>query len=141
MGMALPLGSHMGMCRVYEPPFHFKTFFSNNTGKNMMSASHGRFLHFPMLPATVLLATTCVLADHLLAIPEFSMVDLIRALTDNLTHCIVGMLTWVIATYSDLMPTKRYVMEALACGVISSAVDVDHFLAAKSLNLKVGSNL
>lgn len=56
-----------------------------------------------------------------------------KALIDNSTHAIVGFLSALIVFIDQ--SDKIYL--ALACMLMSSLVDADHFLAAKSFKLSV----
>ena len=62
----------------------------------------------------------------------------VKASLDSAVHGLVALLSWMLVRYSDV---KVAWLEAIVCGVMSMAVDVDHFIAAKSLNLKVNSAL
>ncbi len=55
---------------------------------------------------------------------------LIRALLDNICHCLVGVLSWCIISYPKLI-----LYEIIAVGFMSSIIDIDHFISARSLNL------
>ena len=55
---------------------------------------------------------------------------LFKALMDNSSHLLVGVLSWCIISYPKL---KFY--ETLAVGFFSSIIDIDHFISAKSFQL------
>lgn len=55
---------------------------------------------------------------------------LLRALMDNSSHLLVGVLSWCIIAFPKL---KFY--EVLAVGFFSSIIDIDHFISAKSFQL------
>lgn len=55
---------------------------------------------------------------------------LIRALMDNATHTLVGLISWFIIVYP-----KVSTGELLAVGFFSSIIDIDHFISAKSFSL------
>ena len=55
---------------------------------------------------------------------------LLHALADNGTHAAIGLVAWSIATYPRL---NLYQLVAMA--ILTSAVDLDHFVAAKSMQL------
>ncbi|KAL0275385.1 UNVERIFIED_CONTAM: hypothetical protein PYX00_003244 [Menopon gallinae] len=67
--------------------------------------------------------------------------DLAAAVCDNITHAIVGVFVWlsVILGRSPIGPTNY--IEIVTCGLISSFIDLDHFMAARSFNLKDAVNL
>lgn len=60
----------------------------------------------------------------------------LRCVTDNLTHFCLGIISWLIVTSYEKF-SVRLVFKSLICGIFASLIDVDHFLMAKSLNLKV----
>lgn len=76
------------------------------------------------------IAVTCVVGDNRL---KASIKPVIKAAFDNVTHGIVGLLSAsiVIGAQAD----KLYL--AVACMMISSLIDADHFIAARSLKLSV----
>lgn len=55
---------------------------------------------------------------------------LIRALMDNGCHSLIGALSWFIITY----PNTNF-LEFILSGFLSSIIDIDHFLSAKSFSL------
>ncbi|XP_066999453.2 uncharacterized protein [Anabrus simplex] len=60
----------------------------------------------------------------------------LKALVDNVTHCVIGLITWVIAILGSERIGISHCFEVLLCGIFSSMIDVDHFIAAGSLKLK-----
>ena len=90
----------------------------------------------PVLPLHLLLLGVCLLGDHLLltlATPAA------RALADSGTHAAVAALCWalVISSSSCSAHSCSCWGQLLLSGVLSSAIDVDHFILARSLHLKV----
>lgn len=75
-------------------------------------------------------AITCWLGDLKL---RRTSEPLIKALADSATHGLVGLFTAaiILTECSD----KLYL--AVGCMVMSSMIDLDHFIAAKSLKLSV----
>lgn len=61
-----------------------------------------------------------------------------RAFVDNMTHGAIGLLSWHIVTghLGELSLSMR-VCAVVLCGLMASAVDLDHFAAAKSLRIQV----
>lgn len=84
---------------------------------------------------TVLLALVAVAGDILVS---YAKVPLYKAITDNMIHAVLGGLSWflVCLNYRNKNSTQT-LLEIVACTVVSSLIDLDHFAAAKSLNLKV----
>jgi hypothetical protein len=66
----------------------------------------------------------------------------VRAVVDNLTHGAIGLLTWHIVTahLADLSFTAR-LSEVMLCGLLASAIDLDHFAAARSFRIQVQQTL
>ncbi|XP_077487289.1 LOW QUALITY PROTEIN: transmembrane protein 267 [Amblyomma americanum] len=63
----------------------------------------------------------------------------LRALADNATHGLVALLCWVMVSGKPLQAAN--VQDSILCGLFGCAVDVDHFLAAKSLKIEDATNL
>ena len=59
----------------------------------------------------------------------------LKAASDSTTHGLIAMLSWLVVRYTDV--GWLTMLEALACGLLSMAFDMDHFVAAKSWSLKV----
>jgi len=59
-----------------------------------------------------------------------------RALCDNSVHAAVAVVAWLSVTVDRV--TLLTLLQSALCGFLSSAVDLDHFLAAGSLSLDVG---
>lgn len=76
---------------------------------------------------------------------QFHQHDNVRkALSDNITHAIIGMITWINVHYY-LGRVKfiggRIVAQSAVCGLISSVIDIDHFILARSFHLKDATSL
>ena len=57
-----------------------------------------------------------------------------RALADNSAHGAIAFVSWCVVSR---IRTRKDVMDAILCGLIACSIDVDHFIAAKSLRLQV----
>lgn len=79
---------------------------------------------------SAIIAVTCVVGDKKLQSISNSLT---KAFLDNAIHGFVGFFSAIIAftDHSD----KIYL--AIACMMVSSLIDVDHFITAKSLKLSV----
>ena len=78
---------------------------------------------------------------------------LLRAITDNMVHGSLAVIIWLLGYMSHvecrqsdvnsrhlgngLAKHTVVILQSVACGVLSSAVDIDHFLAAGSFDLQV----
>ena len=86
----------------------------------------------------LLLGLTAVLGDQLVLHHQNENVT--KAIFDNITHAAIGVITWInthhyfsrASTFS-----ARIFCHSILCGFIASAIDVDHFITARSLHLKV----
>ncbi|XP_041460403.1 transmembrane protein 267-like [Lytechinus variegatus] len=91
---------------------------------------------------SAILIVTCITGDFLLSKihpprPSYWY----RALVDNGTHGLVGLLSWAIVINPTLLPfgallENEFLWEIILCGILSSLVDLDHFAAAGTLNLQ-----
>ncbi|CAO1400824.1 unnamed protein product [Diamesa serratosioi] len=79
--------------------------------------------------------STCYFGDKLVQRTHKNHV--LRAIYDNLTHSLIGLFSAAILLIND--KDKLYL--AGVCMVLSSIIDVDHFIAAKSLKLTDATNL
>ena len=74
----------------------------------------------------------------------------LHAITDNLVHGSLAVIVWLLGYLTSCCdnsgssvstPTLAQhtvvILQSVACGVISCAVDVDHFVAARSLDFQV----
>lgn len=65
-------------------------------------------------------------------------VNWFKAVFDNATHAGVGILCWFMVCYHyRSRNTAQTVAEIFSCGAMASLIDLDHFLMAKSLDIKV----
>ena len=85
---------------------------------------------------------TCFISDYflksnILLSMKIERVDLAKAICDNAGHAAIAGLCWLIIL--DYNVRIRSLIEVGICGVIGSLVDVDHFIHARSLYLKVSS--
>ena len=79
---------------------------------------------------------------------------LLRAITDNLVHGSLAVIIWLLGYMSHvecchndaksrdnvgngLAKHTVVILQSIACGIVCCAVDLDHFIAAGSLNLQV----
>ncbi|VEN43758.1 unnamed protein product [Callosobruchus maculatus] len=86
-----------------------------------------------------LLGLIAVVGDYLV---KHTNLHLFQAVFDNTTHAIIGGLTWFIfcLKYKN-SNTLQSLAEVALCTIISSMIDLDHFVAARSLNLEDATNL
>ncbi|KAJ8917197.1 hypothetical protein NQ315_012689 [Exocentrus adspersus] len=89
---------------------------------------------------TLLLGLVAVLGDYVVSV---SKIHLFQAVFDNATHALIGGLSWFIVciNYKRELGSFRILLETACCTFLASLIDLDHFAAAKSLNLKDATNL
>lgn len=84
---------------------------------------------------TLLLAIVAVVGDWFV---NHTNLHIYKALFDNSTHSIIGGLTWFIVSLKLRQKTVWFrLSEVGLCALIASLIDVDHFLMARSVHLKV----
>lgn len=84
------------------------------------------------------ICATCVIGDKLV---ELSRNAVLKAICDNLTHGIVGFLSAIllVINFKEKLLHKESYCLAVLCLLISCLIDVDHFIAAKSMRLMVSN--
>lgn len=99
-----------------------------------------------------ILVTSCYYGDRLLNLNS-SHGALLRAITDNLVHGSLAVIIWLLGYMSHvecchndaksrdnvgngLAKHTVVILQSIACGIVCCAVDLDHFIAAGSLNLQ-----
>ena len=81
---------------------------------------------------------------------------ILRAITDNLIHGSLAVIIWLLGYLSHVQcgksdATSRHVgnglarhtvviLQSVVCGIVSCAVDLDHFVAAGSFDIQVSSS-
>ena len=61
-----------------------------------------------------------------------------RAVVDNTAHGVIAFVSWCVVSE---IRTRKDLMDGILCGFIACAIDVDHFIAAKSFKLQVRRSL
>jgi len=84
--------------------------------------------------AEICLFSVCVLGDILSQ--NQNGLPIMRALFDSATHGLVGIIAWFIAIDNGSLSVQSS-KEIILCGVLAAIVDLDHFIAARSLSLDV----
>lgn len=93
-----------------------------------------------ILSSEILLASLIVIGDYYIfdSTTIISFINsnigvsqrLARALMDNLSHMVVGVISWTIISYSQIS-----IYEIIGAAFFSSIIDIDHFISARSLKL------
>ncbi|XP_018579196.1 transmembrane protein 267 [Anoplophora glabripennis] len=89
---------------------------------------------------TFLIAVVAILGDYIVA---HLKIHIFQAIFDNATHAIIGGLSWflVCINYKTELRSSYVILEIGICSFLSSFIDVDHFIAAKSLSLTKATHL
>ncbi|XP_012264246.2 transmembrane protein 267 [Athalia rosae] len=87
---------------------------------------------------TIIIGVTSFTGDSLLYNLKNST---LRAISDNVTHALVGGLSWTLVITLSKNSVTRNLLGITLCFVISSLIDLDHFLLAKSWKLQDASHL
>ncbi|XP_028139609.1 transmembrane protein 267 [Diabrotica virgifera virgifera] len=88
---------------------------------------------------TFLIFLTAIIGDYVVS---YSKLHVFQALFDNTTHFLIGGLSWLIVCLNskDVSHTEK-IIEVVICSLISSLIDIDHFIEARSINLKNATKL
>lgn len=79
----------------------------------------------------------CILGDYLVDINHGS--QMAKAIFDNITHATIGFLSAIILilqTNHRIIRSERYLLIAVSV-LLSSLIDIDHFIIARSMKLSV----
>ncbi|XP_076297877.1 transmembrane protein 267 [Lasioglossum baleicum] len=87
---------------------------------------------FMQLVLTSAIGICSFIGDHGL---KYGKSAVSRAIFDNITHAIVGGLTWAIMLNLSRKSVAQNIPSIVWCFLLSSFIDVDHFIAAWSWNL------
>lgn len=88
----------------------------------------------------ILLPLTCVAFDEALKISFITKNNVLRSIVDNICHGTIAFVSWC-AVVGVNVNKKKDVLEMLLCAVMACAIDLDHFISAKSYHLKVSGLL
>ena len=62
-----------------------------------------------------------------------------KCIVDSGTHFSIAALAWLIVRDSLIKCNTQCIFSSILCGIVASVIDTDHFVSARSLNIKVGS--
>lgn len=83
----------------------------------------------------VLLAIVEIIGDKILAVEELSIT--FRAIFDSCVHGTIAALSWSLVVNYHTDTFRNNCFQILVCGIFGTLIDVDHFIEARSLYLKV----
>ncbi|XP_046549568.1 transmembrane protein 267-like [Haliotis rubra] len=89
----------------------------------------------------IVLLSTCLIGDRSLSFVSSRLGDFLwaRAGIDSATHGLIALWSWALVENVNF---DRYkLLNCLLCAVLAVSVDLDHFYAARSLNIKAAVSL
>ena len=86
------------------------------------------------LTLTLLIGTTLIIGDK---IEENLLFPFHRAFCDNFIHAIVALFSWTLIIILSNASIINNINDIFLCTLLSSLIDLDHFIAARSLSLNV----
>lgn len=81
----------------------------------------------------VFLGLLCVGVDHVVSLHFVQKNDYLRAIVDNFGHGLIAAISWLVVSGIR----KEGIIQGVCCAMMSSGLDIDHFVMAKSLKIKV----
>lgn len=92
-------------------------------------------IHSYLITLLILVAVT---GDYVV---QYSKLHIYRAFFDNITHAIIGGLSWLIVCLNfKNRYSSQTLFEIALCTLAGSFIDLDHFVTARSFNLKVSQS-
>ncbi|XP_011494071.1 PREDICTED: transmembrane protein C5orf28 [Ceratosolen solmsi marchali] len=67
--------------------------------------------------------------------------EIVRAISDNLTHAIVGGITWTLVLVLSKQSLTENLRRIITCFFMSSLIDVDHFITAQSWDINDATHI
>ncbi|XP_050678127.1 transmembrane protein 267 [Leptidea sinapis] len=87
-----------------------------------------------LLPITI--CCVAIVGDYIVLKCKYSESFLFRAISDNTVHALIGMLSAMLFMDGIDLTKQAYFYNVAFCTIISSFIDLDHFLVAKSVYIK-----
>ncbi|XP_014230849.1 transmembrane protein 267 [Trichogramma pretiosum] len=72
---------------------------------------------------------------------HYGKTEIVRAISDNLTHAIVGGATWALILVLFKKSVIENIENVIICFFMSSFIDIDHFIAASSWDINDATHL
>lgn len=90
---------------------------------------------------TASICATALIGDYIVFKSKYSESQVFRSFADSGVHASIGFLSALLFFTYDIGITEQARIYNIAfCTILSSLIDVDHFIAAKSFRLKVSSD-
>lgn len=117
--------------RLVQQILHLFSLFFISNGEEIMSLIH------IIVTLTISNGGICLLGDYMVKLNQQSQIR--KAICDNVTHALVGLLSaWImILKINQRLPGIERISIILLGVLVSSFIDIDHFLVAKSMKLSV----
>lgn len=87
---------------------------------------------------TLSILSTALIGDYVVFKSTYSQSHVFRAVTDSLVHASIGFLSSLLFFSHDINVSYNVsVLNIIICTFVSSLIDIDHAVLAKSIHLKV----
>ncbi|XP_035213979.1 transmembrane protein 267-like isoform X2 [Stegodyphus dumicola] len=80
------------------------------------------------------------IGDYVFYHDKVQKIAILLAVVDNLTHICLGAISWLIVISFENFTSEK-ITYILMCAFCAGAIDIDHFLAAKSFSLSAAVSL
>jgi len=94
------------------------------------------FKDFTRLGATFALLAIGDVGDYIESLDLITRTHIVHAGVDNIIHTVIGVLTWTVISDEPW----KISFELLGVAIISSAIDLDHFIAARTITINGALN-
>lgn len=89
---------------------------------------------------TLSILSTALIGDYVVFQSMYSQSQVFRAVTDSLVHASIGFLSSLLFFSHDINVSHNVsVLNIIICTLVSSLIDIDHAVLAKSIHLKVST--
>ncbi|XP_045509092.1 transmembrane protein 267 [Colias croceus] len=93
-------------------------------------------MRFISIFLSVSIFVTAFIGDYIVFDTRYSNALIYRALTDNFIHASIGFLSALLFFVNIDVTRQAWLYNVIFCTIVSSFIDIDHFIAAKSIHFK-----
>ncbi|XP_045488951.1 transmembrane protein 267 [Pieris rapae] len=90
---------------------------------------------------SVSIVFTAITGDYIVFHSKYSKFFIFRAVIDNFVHASIGTLSALLFFIYVERSRQAWIYNIILCTIVSSLIDVDHFIVAKSIHYKDLTNL
>lgn len=111
----------------------------SDQNKNHISM-YWKLLPRSQMPLSICLGAICIFGD--MAVERNGDLPLLKAICDNFTHALIGFITAIqmLSELREYINAYDRLWMIIVSTCVSSLIDVDHFIAANSWQLRVSEN-